>query len=305
MRKSARPAAADRLGVIHSATDAKSVVHLRLEPSILVSSRSIRFRTHRHGSMEAPTTPISGVRDSESDSAKRAESVRRMPRADADGTSGSAWNARLHRPDALLRSMPKSPLQAAVTKQPGYFLATLHRDEVELGAQAQLGVALGPVVVDAVGLFLHPRLEVEVVGRGEVEALEQVQGRGLVVAGEVLVEDEDRLDPGVLEEGVPGGLLDQQFAQQVVDRPVVEAQLRPVLLDEGAVGRRAVVLDRDRAGVTPGPRARSPSAPPSRARPPGAPCWRGRRGRRSGPGRPRAAARPAAGRGRRGCCGRG
>ena len=38
-------------------------------------------------------------------------------------------------------------------------------------------------------------------------------------------------------------------SQQVVDRPVVEAQLRPVLLDEGAVGGRAVVLDRDDAGA--------------------------------------------------------
>ena len=111
-----------------------------------------------------------------------------------------------------------------------FLLADRHRHQVELGAEAQLGVALRPVVVDAVGLFLHPRLEAEVVGRGEVEALEQVQGRGLVVGGEVLVEDEERLDPGVLEEGVPGGLLDQELFEQMVDRPVVEAQLRSVLL---------------------------------------------------------------------------
>ena len=43
-------------------------------------------------------------------------------------------------------------------------LACPGRHQVEVGAQPQLAVALHPVVVDAVGLALHPRLEVEVLG---------------------------------------------------------------------------------------------------------------------------------------------
>ena len=58
------------------------------------------------------------------------------------------------------------------------------------------------------------------------------------VGREVLVEDQDRPDPAVLEERIPGGLLDQDLVEQMGDRAVVEAQLRPVLLEEALVGRR-------------------------------------------------------------------
>ena len=61
--------------------------------------------------------------------------------------------------------------------------------------------------------------------------------------------------PAVLEEGVPARLLDQDLVEQVADRPVVEAQLRPVLLDEAA--------------------CRAASRPP-RARPPWRLAWSSR-----------------------------
>ena len=126
---------------------------------------------------------------------------------------------------------------------------TFGGNQVKRRPESQLAVPPGPVVVDPVRLLLHPRFELEALGRRSGPCAEQVLGAALVVGGEVLVEDEDRLDPGVLEEGVPGGLLDQQLLEQVVDRLVVEAELGAVLLDEGAVGRGAVGLDRAGAGA--------------------------------------------------------
>jgi hypothetical protein len=42
----------------------------------------------------------------------------------------------------------------------------------------------------------------------------------------------------MLEEGVPRGLLDQELVEEMLDRPVVKAQLRPVVLQKAPVGRR-------------------------------------------------------------------
>ena len=88
-----------------------------------------------------------------------------------------------------------------------------------------------------------------VIGELELEALEHVAGRALVIVGEVLVEDEYRLDPRVLEEGVPVRLLDHHLVEQVLDRAVVEAKLRTVLLQEALVGRLLSVLDAGAAAV--------------------------------------------------------
>src|SRR3954471_16881952 len=98
------------------------------------------------------------------------------------------------------------------------------RHQVEFGAQPELGVAAGPIIVEAVALALHPRLDLETLPRREPEAGPDAQGAGLVIGGEVLVEDQDRLDPHVLEEGVPARLVAEDLTQQVRDRVEVEAQ---------------------------------------------------------------------------------
>jgi hypothetical protein len=77
------------------------------------------------------------------------------------------------------------------------------RDEIELGAEAQLAVPACPVVVESIGLAFHARLEAEVRWRVEPHALEEIERARLRVGGQVLVEDEDRIEVAVLEEGVP------------------------------------------------------------------------------------------------------
>ena len=129
--------------------------------------------------------------------------------------------------------------------------------------------------------LLHPRLErSKSAGGVEPEPLEDVERARRVVGGEVLVEDEDRLDPGVLEEGVPARLRREDLVEQVARSPGSGS---------AAAACAAVRKPCRAASSVGGPRRRrrssSPSAPPSRARPPGGSCSRGRPGRRSGRGR--------------------
>src|SRR5690606_10739210 len=110
------------------------------------------------------------------------------------------------------------------------------RNQVELGPEPDVTEAAGPAVIDPVGLPFHFRLEVEIIGRLDLQSLQQVASAGLDLRREVLVEDENGLDPRVFEKGVPAGFLLEQLIQQVADRPVMEPDGRSAVVHEAAVG---------------------------------------------------------------------